>query len=225
MGDSPPDPEPPYQKSSKRSSQVSEQRGSLDRSQPQPTTIPMEVQQMVDAEILLSTQEMLANQTRGWPQGAGLTQSENLTMSQAEEPQWSDIEYLPMNAGFPSEFQRHPYLDEDRIQATHSANLILQQLQQQGQGSLFQQLGSAYQEPQPDLLGQFSMYQREDLQFGGGTQPGPYIRDDPALQFSSSESDFMPFHMEVPAPEPRELAVQNAKTYLLQTSVNCDLSL
>lgn len=204
---------------------MSEQTRSLDRSQPQPT-IPVEVQQMVDAQILRSSQEMLANQTilRDWPQGAGLTQSENLTMYQAEEPQWGGIEYLSMNSGFPSEFQRHPYLDEDRIQATHNANLILQQLQQ-GQGNLYQQLGSAYPEPQPDLLGQFSMYQREDLRFGEGTQQGPYIRDDPSLQFSSSEPGFMPFHMEVPEPEPRELAVQNAKAYLLQTSINCDLSL
>ncbi|XP_074170233.1 radial spoke head protein 6 homolog A isoform X2 [Rhinolophus sinicus] len=220
MGDSPPDPEPPYQQSSRqRSFQVSEQSRSPDRSQLQPE-VPEEVQQMLDAQILQSPPEMLASQANlpGWSQGAGLTQSENL-MFQAEEPQLGGMEYLPMNTGFPSEFQHQAYLNEDRIQAT-----LMQQLRQ-SQGNLFQQLESAYQEPQPGLLGQFSMYQTEDLQFSEGTQHGPYMRDDPAFQFMPSELGFMPFHMEVPEPEPRELAVQNAKAYLLQTSVTCDLSL
>ncbi|KAF6288991.1 radial spoke head 6-like protein A [Rhinolophus ferrumequinum] len=220
MGDSPPDPEPPYQQSSRqRNSQVSEQSRSPDRSQPQPV-VPEEIQQMLDAQILQSPQEMLASQAnlRGWAQGAGLTQSENL-MFQAEEPQLGGMEYLPMNAGFPSEFQHQPYLNEDRIQAT-----LMQQLQQ-NQDNFFQQLESAYQEPPPGLLGQFGMYQTEDLQFSEDTQHGPYMRDEPALQFMPCELDFMPFHEEVPEPEPRELAVQNAKAYLLQTSVTCDLSL
>lgn len=220
MGDSPPDPEPPYQQSSRRRSfQVSEQSRSPDLSQLQPE-VPEEVQQMLDAQILQSPPEMLASQANlpGWSQGAGLTQSENL-MFQVEEPQLGGMEYLPTNTGFPSEFQHQPYLNEDRIQAT-----LVQQLQQ-SQGNLFQQLESAYQEPQPGLLGQFSMYQTEDLQFSEGTQHGPYMRDDPAFQFIPSELGFMPFHMEVPEPEPRELAVQNAKAYLLQTSVTCDLSL
>ncbi|XP_019485045.1 PREDICTED: radial spoke head protein 6 homolog A [Hipposideros armiger] len=224
MGDSPPDPEPPYQQSSRqRTSQVFDQLLSPDHSQPQPM-VPEEVQQMLDAQILQGSQEMPVSQTNllDWSQRAGLTQSENLMMFQAEEPQLGGIEYLPMNTGFPLEFQHQPYLNEDRIQATHSAGLM-QQLPQV-QGNLFQQLESAYQEPQPDL-GQFSMYQREDLQFSEDTQHGPYIRDDPALHFTPSELGFMPFHMEVPEPGPRELAVQNAKAYLLQTSVNCDLSL
>lgn len=223
MGDSPPDPEPPFQQSSRqRTSQASDQFLSPNHSQPQPM-VPGGVQQLLDTQLLQSSQEMPASQTNllGWPRGVGLTQPENL-MFQAEEPQLGGTEYLPMNAGFLSGYQHQPSLNEDRIQAAHNAGLV-QQLPQ-GQGSLFQQPESAYQEPQPDPLRQFSTYQR-DLQFSEGTQHRPYIRDDAALHFTRSELGFMPFNMEVPEPEPRELAVQNAKAYLLQTSVNCNLSL
>ncbi|XP_036272236.1 radial spoke head protein 6 homolog A isoform X1 [Pipistrellus kuhlii] len=132
---------------------------------------------------------------QGWPQGAGL--------GQYEEP--------------PGGLAYQPYLDE---------NLMLEQLQQ-GQGSLFQQLESAFQDGQPDPLAQYHAYQREEQPFQpyGGAQHGPYMRDDPSLQFSPSELGFMSYDMEVSEPEPRELAVQNAKAYLLQTSISCDLSL
>ncbi|KAF5910459.1 hypothetical protein HPG69_018233 [Diceros bicornis minor] len=226
MGDLPPPSEPPAQQpSSRRSSQVSERR-SREHVQPLPAD-RHEVQETPrDSQILGSNQEILGSQTslRGRSQRVSLTQYENSGMSQDEEARLGGVEYPSLNMGFPSEFQPQPYLDEGGIQATRNASLMLQQIQQ-GQGNLFQQLESAYQEPRLGLLGQFNMYQREDLQFGTGAQHGPYIRDDPALQFLPSELGFMPFNMELPEPEPRELAVQNAKAYLLQTSVNCDLSL
>ncbi|XP_066227957.1 radial spoke head protein 6 homolog A [Saccopteryx leptura] len=214
MGDPPPDPEPPSQQSSRRrSSQLSEWQRSREPSVPQPTVPQAEQQVALDAQILRSM----------WSQGARLSQNENLTMFQAEESQ-GGVAYPSINTGFPSDFQRQTYLDEDRIQATHSANLMLQQLQQ-GQGSLLQQLDSAYQDSRPDLMGLFSTYQREDLPFSESTHQGPSVRDDPTLQFSPSELGFMPFNMEMSEPEPRELAVQNTKAYLLQTSVSCNLSL
>lgn len=225
MGDLPPDPEPPPQPtSSLRNFQVSERRRSREHSRPQ-LTVPEEVQQIpLDAQILRGSQEMVSNQiSRGWSQEASLTPNENFIF-QAEEAQRGGIEYPSLNTGFPSEVQPQTYLSEGRLQASHNASLMLQQLQQ-GEGNLLQQLESAYQEPRADLLGQYTRYQREDLQFSQDTQHGPYLRDDPALQFSPSEPGFMPFNMEVTEPEPRELAVQNAKAYLLQTSVNCDLSL
>ncbi|KAB1274475.1 Symplekin [Camelus dromedarius] len=214
----------PKPTSSRRNSQLSERWRSQEQPRPQPT-VPYEVQQTPpDAQIPRSSQEVVSSQTnlRGWSQRASLTQNENL-MFQAEEAQLGGIEYSSLNTGFPSEIQPQPYLSEGRFQVTRDASLMLQQLQQ-GEGNLFQQLEAAYQEPGANLLGQFTMYQR-DLQFGQSAEHGPYLRDDPALQFSPSELGFMPFSMEMPEPEPRELAVQNAKAYLLQTSVNCDLSL
>lgn len=225
MGDPPPDPEtPPHQPSSRRSSQAS-QRRSWELSQPQPTISEEGPEIPLDDPVLQSGQGILASETnlQGWSPGAALTQQENL-MFQAEEGQLGGVEYPSLNMGFPSELQPQPYLEEGGIQATRNASLMLQQLQQ-GQGNLFQQLDSAYLDTQPGFLGQFSMYQGEDLQFHQGAPHGPYMRDDPALQYSPSELGIMPFSMEVPEPEPRELAVQNAKAYLLQTSVSCSLSL
>ncbi|CAD7692475.1 unnamed protein product [Nyctereutes procyonoides] len=222
MGDPPPDPEPPSQQpSSWRSSQTS-QRRSWEVNQFQPS-VSEEVQQIpLDGLDLQSSQGIPESQTnlRGWSSGASLTQPENL-MYQPEEAPLGGLEYPSLNMGFPSELQPQPYLEEGESQATRTASLMLQQLQQ-GQGNLFQQLDSSYQS---DFLGQFNMYQREDLQFHQGAQHGPYMRDDPTLQYTPSELGFMPFSVEVPEPEPRELAVQNAKAYLLQTSVSCSLSL
>ncbi|XP_008505526.2 radial spoke head protein 6 homolog A isoform X1 [Equus przewalskii] len=225
MGDPPPAPDPSApQPSSRRSSQVSEQR-SQERAQ-LPPAVPDGVQQMpLDAQVLRSSQEILESQAnlQSWSQGASLSPYEQLAMFQAEEAQLGGMEYPSLNTGFPSEFLPQPYLDGGGIQVPGNASLM-QQLQH-GRGNVFQELESAYQEPRPDLLGQFSMYQREDLQFSASAQHGPYMSDDPALQFSPSELGFMSFSMQVPEPEPRELAVQNAKAYLLQTSVNCNLSL
>lgn len=221
MGDPQQDPEPPYQQSARpRGSQVSDQGRSREQSLSQ-APVPQEMQQLpLDAQLLSGMTEMPESQAtlQGWAQGAGLSQYDSSAGSQG------GAQYLSMSAGFPSDFQRQTYLDEGRAQATHNADLMLQQLQG-GQGNLLRQLESSYQDPRPDYLGQFNAYQREDAQFGQGTQHGPYMRHDPALQFSSSELSFMPFDMEVSEPEPRELAVQNAKAYLQQTSVSCDLSL
>lgn len=221
MGDPQQDPEPPYQQSARqRSSQVSDRGYSREHSLSQ-ATVPQEVQQLAfDTQMLGGSTEMPGGQAalQGWAQGAGLSQYDNSAASQG------GMQYPAVSAGFPSDFQRHTYQDEGRVQATQNVNFMLQQLQR-GQGNLLQQLESSYQDPRPDFLGQFNSYQREDPQFGQGTQHGPYTRDDPALQLSSSELGFMPFDMEVPEPEPRELAVQNAKAYLQQTSVSCDLSL
>ncbi|XP_077603228.1 radial spoke head protein 6 homolog A isoform X2 [Crocuta crocuta] len=224
MGDPPPDPEPPSQPpgSSRRSSQVSQQR-SRELGQLQPAFSEEAEQIAPEARVLQSSQGYLASQTnlQGWSPGATVTQQENL-MFQAEDAQLGGVEYPPLSMGFP--IQPHPYLEEGGIQVPRTASMVLQQLQQ-GQGSLFEQLESAYQGSGADFLGQFNMYQREDMQYSQDAQHGPYLRDDPALQFSPSELGFMPFTMEEPEPEPRELAVQNAKAYLLQTSVNCSLSL
>ncbi|XP_047567019.1 radial spoke head protein 6 homolog A isoform X2 [Lutra lutra] len=226
MGDPPPDPEPhPQQPSSRRSSQVP-QRRSRELSLPQ-TSISEEVPQTpFDGPAMQSSQGILASQTnlQDWSSGPPLTAQENLAMFPTEEAQLGGVEYPSLNMGFPSELQPQPYLEEGGMQAARNVSLMLQQLQQ-GQGSLFQQLDSAYLETQPDYLGQFNMYQGEDLQFDQGVPHGPYVRDDPTLQYSPSELGFMPFSAEVPEPEPRELAVQNAKAYLLQTSAGCSLSL
>lgn len=188
--------------------------------------VPEELLPVVDTQSLQGSQEMLTSQTNLWgmPQGAGLTQPEDYMMFPAEAPQLGGTEYPAVHTAFHSEFQQRTYLNEVGLQATHDAGLMLQQLQQD-QGDLFQPLESAYPEPQPDFLDQFSMYPREDLQLIQDTQHGPYVKDDPATQFSPSEVAFMPFGTEVQEPEPRELAVQNAKAYLLQTSVSCNLSL
>lgn len=180
MGDPPSDPESPYQQSSRRS-------------QPQPL-VPEEVLPVVDAQNLRSNQEMPTSRTNLWgmPQGASRTQPGDHMMFQPEAPQLGGREY----PAFPSEFQQRTYLDEVGLQATHDAGLMLQQLQQD-QGDLFQPLEAAYPEPQPDFLDPFNMYPREDLQFIQDTQHGPYIRDDPAAQFSPSELAFMPFGTEV----------------------------
>uniref|UniRef100_A0A8D2DUU2 Radial spoke head 6 homolog A n=1 Tax=Sciurus vulgaris TaxID=55149 RepID=A0A8D2DUU2_SCIVU len=218
MGDSPPNPEAPSQQqsSSRRSSQVSERQRSREPSQSQ-AAFPDEGQQ-----VLLGAQQINLR----WSQGGNLPEDENLPMFQAEEGGMGGMEYQPMSAGFPVEFQTQTYLDESGTQAGEQTTSLMQQLQrlQQGQGGFFQQLESPTY-PGANVLGQFSMYQRDDPQFMQNIEHGPYLRDDPALHFSPSELGFMNFGTEMPEPEPRELAVQNAKAYLLQTSINCDLSL
>lgn len=202
------------------------QRRSRELSLPQPSISEEVPQTPFDGPAMQSSQGILASQTnlQDWSSGPPLTAQENLAMYPTEEAQLGGVEYPSLNMGFPSELQPQPYLEEGGMQASRNVSLMLQQLQQ-GQGSLFQQLDSTYLETQPDYLGQFNMYQGEDLQFDQGVPHGPYMRDDPTLQYSPSELGFMPFSAEVPEPEPRELAVQNAKAYLLQTSAGCSLSL
>ncbi|XP_036158803.1 radial spoke head protein 6 homolog A isoform X1 [Myotis myotis] len=195
MGDPPPDPEQPPP----GSSQGSEPRRSGEAPFVQFSLPPEAPPAQLAAPR--GSQEGPAGQ--GWAPGAGLGPD--------EEPGGS-AEYLLSDA------QRQAYLDEDGLEAE-----LLEQLQQ-GRGSLLQQLEAAFQDPQPDAAGQFA-YRREDQPFGEEAPHGPYASEDPSLQFSPSELGFLPFDMEVSEPEPRELAVQNAKAYLLQTSIRCDLSL
>ncbi|XP_053463807.1 radial spoke head protein 6 homolog A [Nycticebus coucang] len=213
MGDPPPPGEPPSQQPfNQKSSLVSEQRRrSSVQIQPQASGTEEEFDVMGQSG------------PQGWTQWGGLSQQENIPLFQAEEAWVSGMEYPPVNVGFPSEFQRQPYVEENRMQGSgQTASLIMQQLQQ-GQGNLVQQLESTYEDRQGDILSHF--YGRDDQHLYESAQHGPYIRDDPALHFTPSELGFLPYSMEVPEPEPRELAVQNAKAYLLQTSINCNLSL
>lgn len=216
MGDLPPYPErPPQQPPDRRTSQASQRQYSRDQVQP-PAADPEEGQQIApDAQ----------RNTPGWSQRGSLSQQESLLMPrafQAEEARIGSMEYPSMNTGFPLEFQPQPYSDESRIQAAEVTTSLMQRLQQ-GQSSLFQQLDSTFPEPPVNPLDPFNLYQTDH--FSEGAQHGPYIRDDPALQFSPSELGFPRYSAEVPEPEPLELAVQNAKAYLLQTSISCDLSL
>ncbi|XP_017729833.1 PREDICTED: radial spoke head protein 6 homolog A isoform X2 [Rhinopithecus bieti] len=216
MGDLPPYPErPPQQPPNRRTSQASQRQHSQDQVQP-PAADPEEGQQIApDAR----------RNAPGWSQRGSLSQQESLLMPrafQAEEAQMGSMEYPSMNTGFPLEFQPQAYSDESRIQAAELTTSLMQRLQQ-GQSSLLQQLDSTFPEPPVNPLDPFNLYQTD--QFSEGAQHGPYVRDDPAFQFSPSEMGFPHYSAEVPEPEPLELAVQNAKAYLLQTSISCDLSL
>ncbi|XP_035139493.3 radial spoke head protein 6 homolog A isoform X7 [Callithrix jacchus] len=217
MGDLPPYPESlPQQPPSRRSSQASERRRSWGQAQPLAADPEEERQMPPDAQ----------HSTSGWSQRRSLSQQESFLMPrafQAEEVQLGGTEYPFMNSGFPSEFQPQPYPDESRIQAAQGTTSLILQGLQQGQGGLFQHLDSAFQEPPVSPLNQFNLYQSDQIY--ESAQHRPYRRDDPALQFSGSELGFPQYNAEVPEPEPLELAVQNAKAYLLQTSINCDLSL
>nr|XP_003406511.1 LOW QUALITY PROTEIN: radial spoke head protein 6 homolog A [Loxodonta africana] len=219
MWDPPPDPEHPSQQlASRRSSQGSDRRPSRDSSQLQPSVLEEQLQMHLDPQMLPQQQ---ASQER-WANHPNLSQMSEAF--QAPETQMGSVHYPIQSAGYPQEFQPYPYTDENRGQGhDRRASVLLQQVNQ-AHGNLLQHLESAYQDPRSELLGQFNPYQRQDLQLED-TQHGPYTRDDPDLHYLPPELDFGPYGMEVPEPEPRELAVQNAKAYLLQTSVKCDLSL
>jgi radial spoke head protein 4A len=121
---------------------------------------------------------------------------------------------LGYTPGFPMEFSQQGYLDDSRM------------MEQFPQGQdLLEQLESTYQGSASGILGQLNLYPREDEIFSQDTQHGPYLRDDPSLHLRPSDLGFMPIVGEVPDPEPRELAIQNAKAYLLRTSMSCNLSL
>ncbi|XP_069314056.1 radial spoke head protein 6 homolog A [Eulemur rufifrons] len=221
MGDPPPHPEPPSQEpATRRGSQVSEP--SPEQIQ-LPAAVPQEgvPQTPLDVQIRQGSLMGQAN-LPGWSQWGSLPQQENMPMFPPDAARVGDMEYSPMNMGFPREFQTLPYMDGSRIQGADETNLLLQQLQRD-QGNLFQQLESAYQDPRGNFLDHF--YQRDAQHLYEGHQYGPYIRDDPGLHFTPSELGFPPYSTEVPEPEPRQLAVQNAKAYLLQTSASCPLSL
>ncbi|XP_004381844.1 radial spoke head protein 6 homolog A [Trichechus manatus latirostris] len=219
MWDPPPDPDHPSQQpTSRRSSQGSDRRPSWDSSQLQPS-VPEEQPLMPLGPQMLPQQQ--ASQEL-WANHPNLSQMSEAF--QAPEARMGSVEYPIRGAGYSQEFQPYSYIDENRGQGLeHRASLLLQEVDQ-AHGNLLQHLESAYQDPRSELLGQFNPYQREDLQLED-TQHQPYVRNDPDIHYLPSELAFGTYGMEVPEPEPRELAVQNAKAYLLQTSVKCDLSL
>ncbi|KAM6222454.1 radial spoke head protein 6 homolog A [Rhynchocyon petersi] len=113
---------------------------------------------------------------------------------------------------YPQEYPSYPYVGVEQ-----GAGALLQPTNQDT-STLFQHL-----ELRSDLQDQFTTYHREELPLED-THHGPYMKHDPALHYSTSDLGFRS-KLEVPEPMPRELAVQNAKAYLLQTSAKCDLSL
>lgn len=208
MADPPQDPEQPRPQSPGGAQGSEWQRGR------EPATVQFTLPpEMPPAELEApsSSQEALAAQ--GWPQGLGLGGPPAASLGPYEAPRSS----LSLTAGYPpSDFPRQAYLpaflDEEQ------RGRLLPEQRQPGPGYLFRQLETAFQDAQPRGAQQFT-------QFGEEAQHGPYTMDDPSLQFSPSELGFLPLDMEVSEPEPRELAVQNAKAYLLRTSIHCDLSL
>ncbi|OBS64846.1 hypothetical protein A6R68_06595 [Neotoma lepida] len=214
-------PNPDSSSQSRRTSQGSERERSREASQPLVTAPEDVVRRSLD-EVLhrppqrgsrgsRASQDSQDLQTTGlphWPQRTSLT-TDNTGEEGMEYNRSTSFGYPP---GFPLEFSPQAYQDESMMQQFS-----------QGQGIL-QQLETTYNDPGASILGQFNMHPRED-QFGQAVHHGPYLRDDPTLHLGPSDLGFMPFVGEVPDPEPRELAVQNAKAYLLQTSVNCNLSL
>ncbi|XP_038623286.1 radial spoke head protein 6 homolog A [Tachyglossus aculeatus] len=101
---------------------------------------------------------------------------------------------------------------------------------------------SIFGDPRPSILGDprpslpngpGRASQQEDSRGSLGPGPegshGPYLPNDPRLSRRDSRPGatpgFQAFGPELPEPQPRELAVQNAKAYLLQTDGQSDLSL
>ncbi|XP_004644458.1 radial spoke head protein 6 homolog A [Octodon degus] len=223
MGD--PSEPPSGQYPNRRSFQASEQRHSLEASQPQ-AAVPEGAPQMLPAQQRGSQ----GIPSMRWSEGASLPEQEDWLMSQTFQATGTPIAHTE-HPSFPLGFQTQAYLEDGRTLAgrtlagEYTTNLMLQQLQQ-GQGGLLQQLEPAYQPAGASFLSQFDSYHRENQPFKLGTQHSFYPRDDPATPtFSLSEQGFLYYSPEVPEPPPRELAVQNAKAYLLQTSVGSDLSL
>ncbi|XP_007941250.1 radial spoke head protein 6 homolog A [Orycteropus afer afer] len=209
MGDPPPNPQPPSERPTRRRSSQGpgpDRWQSWDPDYYQPSVAEEQLQMQYDPQML---REQQAGQEL-WDHRANLAQGPEAFP--APEAQMRGAAYPAGSASYPQEFQPYSYRDESRGQgAERKASPRLP-------------LESPYQDPRSELLDQFSPYQREELQLEG-TQHGPYVRDDPAIHYSPSELGFGPYDEEVPEPEPRELAVQNAKAYLLQTSFKCDLSL
>uniref|UniRef100_A0A8I6A298 Radial spoke head 6 homolog A n=1 Tax=Rattus norvegicus TaxID=10116 RepID=A0A8I6A298_RAT len=207
MGDPPPNPDPSQ---TRRASQNSERARSREYSQPL-LSIPedgVQRPQQRGSRISQGSQDLQATGLPQWPQRPSLPPD-------IQDEEGTDLDVtLGYPSGLPMEFSQQHYLDDSGM------------LQQFPEGqSLLEQLESNYQDSASGVLDQFNLYSREDDTFSQATQHGPYMRDDPTLHLGPSDLGFMPFVGEVPDPEPRELAVQNAKAYLLQTSVSCNLSL
>ncbi|XP_006540507.1 radial spoke head protein 6 homolog A isoform X2 [Mus musculus] len=210
MGEPPPNPDPSQ---TRRASQGSERARSQEYSQPL-LTIPEDglnrPPPQRGSRSSQGSQDLQGTGLPHWPQRSSLVpdvQGDEGT----EYHQSMPLGYTP---GFPMEFSQQGYLDDSRM------------MEQFPQGQdLLEQLESTYQGSASGILGQLNLYPREDEIFSQDTQHGPYLRDDPSLHLRPSDLGFMPIVGEVPDPEPRELAIQNAKAYLLRTSMSCNLSL
>ncbi|XP_060232875.1 radial spoke head protein 6 homolog A isoform X3 [Meriones unguiculatus] len=204
MGDPLPNPNSDPSSQSRRTSQSSERARSRDSSQPL-LNIPEDGVRRPPQRASQDSQDL----------GTGLHLPQRSSLSSDNQGDES-LEYqqsMTFPPGFPGEFSPQAYLDESRMMQFPQGQALLEQLE------------ASYQDSGAGLLGQFNMYPGEEQLFNQATHHGPYLRDDPALNLGSSDLGFMPFMGEMPDPEPRELAVQNAKAYLLQTSVSCNLSL
>lgn len=208
MGDPLPNPNPDPSSQSRRTSQSSERTRSRDSSQPLLN---------ISEDVLRRPPHRGSRGSQGSQDlGSGLPQlpQRSSLISEHQGDEGTDYQQsMNFPSGFPGEFLPPAYLDESRMMQFP-----------QGQG-LLEQLESSYQDTSSGLMGQFNMYPGEEQLFNQAAHHGPYLRDDPTLNLGPSDLGFMPFMGEMPDPEPRELAVQNAKAYLLQTSVSCNLSL
>lgn len=208
MGEPPPNPDPSSQ--TRRASQGSERARSREYSQPL-LPIPEDGLQRPPPQrgsrSSQGSQDLPETGQPHWPQRPSLVPD----VPGEEGTEYHQSMTLGYTPDFPMEFSQ---LDDSGMMHPFP----------QSQG-LLEQLESTYQDSASGILGQFNLYPREEEAFSQPTQHGPYLRDDPTLHLGSSDLGFMPFVGEVPDPEPRELAVQNAKAYLLQTSVSCNLSL
>lgn len=210
MGEPPPNPDPSQ---TRRASQGSERARSQEYSQPL-FSIPEDglnrPPPQRGSRSGQGSQDLQGTGLPHWPQRSSLVPD----VQGDEGTDYYQSMSLGYTPGLPMEFSQQGYLDDSRMMEQFP----------QGEG-LLEQLESTYQGSASGILGQLNLYPREDETFSQDTQHGPYLRDDPSLHFRSSDLGFMPIVGEVPDPEPRELAIQNAKAYLLQTSVSCNLSL
>ncbi|XP_055991569.1 radial spoke head protein 6 homolog A [Sorex fumeus] len=219
MADPPPDPDP-QDFLGQRVSQPTEQRAGL-----APALSTQELPGVPDISQPPGSPQGGLDAFQTWAPGGGLVpDAGGLPVFQMPAPGMGGAEYPSISTLYHPQSQQ-AFLDElgeDDEEDSHS--FMLQRLQQDER--LYQQLEAAYQPPTSELLSQLGgLYQTDELQYSEDAQHGPYLRDDPTLHFSPSEAGFMPFGPEVPEPQPRELAIQNAKAYLLQTSINGDISL
>lgn len=147
----------------------------------------------------------------GWPQRTSLTPNENLVF-QAEDPF--------VNPGFPARGRPQAYLCR-AAPGQPECSLMLQQVQQ-SEGSLFQQLETvtkARSRPPPGPV--HHVPEKSPAVQPLGTQHGFYMRDDPIFSSPSELSHVLQYGV-ARARTSAASWPQNAKAYLLQTSINSD---
>ncbi|KAM5236401.1 radial spoke head protein 6 homolog A [Ctenodactylus gundi] len=216
MGEPPPGTNPPYWPASEgQRSQEALQSPAIDSE---------EVQEILLLSQQLDGQEFpgnLGHASSRWSQGAGLPGHEGFARSQPFQNGEAPMSYVEY-PDFPLEFPTQALMDDSQI-PEQALDLVIQQ----AGANLLQQRVSTHKTQGVSFVGQVYSDQREGQQFNQGALHGPYVRSGPGLQSFSSEQDFMYYGTEVPETEtePLELAVQNAKAYLLKTSIGCDLSL